>query len=69
MWSFSSIYPTDKFLQLVKIAIFRVWAKTRCFEYVALNASELLLPEKKAELQELQLRISSASLFKWTFHY
>ncbi len=27
----------------------------RWFEYVALNASELLLPEKRAELQELQL--------------
>ncbi len=33
-----------------------VWAKTRCFEYVALNESELLLPEKRAELQELQLQ-------------
>ncbi len=26
----------------------------RCFEYVALNARELLLPEKRAELQELK---------------
>ncbi len=25
------------------------------FEYVALNANELLLPEKRAELQELKL--------------
>ncbi len=34
------------------------------FKYVALNANELLLPEKRAELQELELRISSASLCK-----
>ncbi len=35
-----------------------MWAKTRCFECVALNASELLLPEKRAELQELKLALA-----------
>ncbi len=50
---------TDTFLQLVKIATFRVWAKRADFEYVALNANELLLPEKRAELQELKLCINN----------
>ncbi len=31
------------------------------FEYVALNANEMLLPEKRAELQELRSGISSAN--------
>ncbi len=33
-------------------------------KHVALKASELLIPEKRAELQELKLCISSASLYK-----
>ncbi len=39
-------------------------SKNADFEYVALNANELLLLEKRAELQELKLRINSASLCK-----
>ncbi len=37
-------------------ALLQYESKRADFEYVALNASELLLPEKRAELQELKLR-------------
>ncbi len=50
MGSFSTKYLKDKFLYLVQIATFRVQAKTHWFEYVALKANELLLPEKRAQL-------------------
>ncbi len=55
MWSFSSKYQTDIFLLLVKIASFRLWAKTLWIWVCCFNANELALPEKRAELQELKL--------------
>ncbi len=49
---------------LLKLPLLGCEPKRADFEYVALKASELLLPEKRAELQELKLCISSASLYK-----
>ncbi len=49
---------------LLKFPLLGYEPKHADFEYVALNANELLLPEKRAELQELKLGISSASLCK-----
>ncbi len=56
--------PQINFYSLLKLALLGYEPKRAEFEYVALNASELLLSEKRAELQELKLRISSASLCK-----
>ncbi len=56
--------PQIKFYSLLKLPVLGCEPKRAEFECVALNASELLLTEKRAELQELQLRISSASLYK-----
>ncbi len=52
------------FYSLLKLPLLVYEPKRAVFEYVALNARELLLPEKRAELQQLKLRISSASLCK-----
>ncbi len=52
------------FYSLLKLPLLGYEPKRAVFEYVALNARELLLPEKRAELQELKRRISSASLCK-----
>ncbi len=58
-------YTTQiNFYSLLKLPLFGYEPKRAEFEYVALNARELLLPEKRAELQELKLCISSASLCK-----
>ncbi len=40
---------------LLKLTLLGYEPKRSVFEYVALNASELLLLEKRAELQELKL--------------
>ncbi len=40
---------------LLKLPLLGYEPKRAVFEYVALNARELLLPEKRAELQELKL--------------
>ncbi len=56
MWSFSSKYPTDHFYSLLKLPLLGYEPKRAVFEYTALNANELVLPEKRAELQELKLR-------------
>ncbi len=47
--------PHINFYSLLKLALFGYEPKHADFEYVALNANELLLPEKRAELQELKL--------------
>ncbi len=52
------------FYSLLKLPRLGYEPKRSDFEYVALNENELLLPEKRAELQELSSRISSASLCK-----
>ncbi len=56
--------PQINFYSLLKLPLLGYEPKRPVFEYVALNASDLLLPEKRAELQELKLHISSASLCK-----
>ncbi len=56
--------PQIHFYSLLKLPLLGYEPKRADFEYVALNANELLLPEKRAELQELKLCISSASLCK-----
>ncbi len=56
--------PQINFYSLLNLALLGYEPKRADFECVALNASELLLPEKRAELQELKLCISSASLYK-----
>ncbi len=56
--------PQIKFYSLLKLPVLGCETKRAEFEYVALNASELLLPEKRTELQELELSIISASLCK-----
>ncbi len=56
--------PQINFYSLLKLAVLGCELKRAVFECVALNASELLLPEKRAELQELELSIISASLCK-----
>ncbi len=48
--------PQKVFYSLLKLALLECEPKRADFEYVALNANELLLPEKRAELQELKLR-------------
>ncbi len=55
--------PQIHFYSLLKLPLLGCEPKHAVLS-VALNASELLLPEKRAELQELQLRISSASFCK-----
>ncbi len=47
--------PQINFYSLLKLPLLRYEPKHTEFEYVALNARELLLPEKRAELQELKL--------------
>ncbi len=54
MRSFSSIYLTDKINSLLKLSLLGYEPKRTDFEYVALNANELVIPEKRAELQELK---------------
>ncbi len=54
MLSFSSEYLL--FYSLLKLPLLVYEPKRADFEYVALNANEMLLPEKRAELQELKLR-------------
>ncbi len=56
--------PQINLYSLLKLPLLGCEPKRAEFENVALNANELLLPEKRAELQELQLCISSASLCK-----
>ncbi len=56
--------PQINFYSLLKLPLLGYEPKRSVFEYVALNVSELLLPEKRVELQELKLCISSASLCK-----
>ncbi len=56
--------PHTLFYSLLKLPFLGYEPKRAEFEYVALNAYELLLTEKRAELQELKLCISSASLYK-----
>ncbi len=46
--------PQINFYSLLNLALLGCEPKSADFEYVALNASELLLPEKRAELQELK---------------
>ncbi len=41
---------------LLKLPLLGYEPKRAVFEYVALNANELLLPEKRAELQVLKLQ-------------
>ncbi len=48
--------PQINFYSLLKLPILEYEPKRSEFEYVALNANELLLPEKRVELQELKLR-------------
>ncbi len=52
------------FYSLLKLQLLGYEPNRAEFEYVALNANELLFPEKRAELRELKLGISSASLCK-----
>ncbi len=52
--------PQIHFYSLLKLPLLGYEPKRADLEYVALNARELLLPEKRAELQELKLLISSA---------
>ncbi len=47
--------PQIDFYSLLKLSLLGYEPKRTDFEYVALNANELLLPEKRAELQELKL--------------
>ncbi len=61
--------PQINLYSLLKLSFLGYEPKCAEFENVALNANELLLPEKRAELQELKLRVSSASFCKSTFHY
>ncbi len=44
------------FYSLLKLPLLGYEPKRTNFEYVALNANEPLLPEKRAELQELKLQ-------------
>ncbi len=46
--------PQIHFYSLLKLPFLGCEPKRTVFEYVALNANELLLPEKRAELQELK---------------
>ncbi len=55
MWSFSLKYLTNFIYSLLKLPLLGYEPKHADFEYVALNANELLFPEKRAELQELKL--------------
>ncbi len=55
MLGFSSNTLQIIFYSLLKLPLLGYEPKRADFEYVALNAIELLLPEKRAELQELQL--------------
>ncbi len=48
--------PQINLYSLLKLPLLWFETKRVDFEYVALNANELLLSEKKAELQELKLR-------------
>ncbi len=48
--------PQINFYSLLKLPFLGYEPKRADFEYVALNANELLRPEKRAELQELKLR-------------
>ncbi len=48
--------PQINFYSLLKLPLLGYEPKRADFEYVALNANELLLLEKRAELQELKLR-------------
>ncbi len=51
--------PQIHFYSLLKLLLLGYEPKRADFEYVALNANELLLPEKRAELQELKLCINN----------
>ncbi len=46
------------FYSLLNLPLLSYEPKRSVFEYVALNARELLLPEKRAELQELKLALA-----------
>ncbi len=48
--------PQINLYSLLKWPLLGYKPKRADFEYVALNANELLLPEKRAELQELKLQ-------------
>ncbi len=54
--------PQINLYSLLELPLLGYETKRADFEYVALNANEQLLPERWAELQELQT--SSASLCK-----
>ncbi len=47
--------PQTIFYSLLKLPCLGFEPKRAEYEYVVLNANELLLPEKRAELQELKL--------------
>ncbi len=51
--------PQINFYSLLKLPLLGKAQKRAEFEYVALNASELLLLEKRAELQELKLAFAN----------
>ncbi len=55
--------PQINFYSLLKLSLLGYELKHAVLS-VALNARQLLLPKKRATLQELKLRISSASLCK-----
>ncbi len=48
--------PQINFYSLLKLPLLGYEPKHADFEYVALDRNELLLPEKRAELQELKLQ-------------
>ncbi len=64
MLSFSSIYPHINLYSLFKLPLLGSEPKRTNFEYVALNANELLLPERGRSFKSSSSGISSASLCK-----